>query len=300
MKELNKVWIDGEFVDWHSAQVHVLTHGLHYGSAVFEGIRAYKTENGSAVFRLPEHIERFFYSASCLGLKIPFSKAETKEAILELIKINKENECYIRPVAFFGYGKMGLNPEGASVKTAIINWPWGAYLGGEDPVSTVISDHIRPHPDSTVMDAKISGTYSNSILASLSAKEAGADEAILLDFEGFVAEGPGENIFMVKNHKLYTPTKGTILPGITRESVIEIAEDMGIDVEEKRIKPEEIKSADEVFFTGTAVEVCPVGQIDGVLINQGEVGEITKEIKRTYAQTVRGRENRYLKWLTFA
>ncbi|MBT9149308.1 MAG: Branched-chain-amino-acid aminotransferase [Dehalococcoidia bacterium] len=299
MKELNKIWLDGEFVNWQSSKIHILNHSLHYGSAVFEGIRAYKTKKGSAIFRLPEHIDRLFYSASCMGMKIPFSKEEIREAILKLVKINKEDKCYIRPLVFFGYGKMGLNPKGALVKTAIINWPWGAYLGEGKPIRTVISKYTRPHPKSTIMNAKISGTYSNSILASLEAQKAKVEEAILLDFQGFIAEGPGENIFMVKNRKIFTPPKGTILPGITRDSVIKIAKNYKISVEEKKITSQEIKTADEVFFTGTAVEICPIGKIDKTIINKGEIGEITKKIKNTYQKIVCGEEKKYLEWLTF-
>lgn len=299
MKELKKIWLNGEFINWKRAQIHVLTHALHYGTAVFEGIRAYETKKGSAVFRLVEHIERFFHSASCLDIKIPFTKKEIKSAILELIKINGVNECYIRPIAFFGYGKMGLNPKGSPVNVSIINWPWRAYLGGEKPVKVIISKYIRIHPKSSIMDAKISGCYFNSVLASLDAQKNKAKEAILLDFEGFIAEGPGENIFMVKKGKLFTPLNKTILPGITRDSIIKISKELGLEVKEKKITPDEIKSADEAFFTGTAAEICPIGEIDGVIINNGEIGKITKKIKNTFKQVVKGENKKYFKWLTF-
>jgi branched-chain amino acid aminotransferase len=299
MEEFEKIWIDGEFVNWKEAKVHILSHAIHYGSAVFEGIRAYKTKKGMAIFRLREHIGRLFYSASSLSIEVPFSPEQIQKVTLDLVKINGVGESYIRPVVFLGYGKMGLNPNGAPVQAAIANWPWGAYLGGENPIKVVISKYIRPHPRSTEIGAKISGSYFNSILASLDAQKRKADEALLLDFEGFVAEGPGENIFMVKAGVLYTPSPGAILTGITRNSVIEIAKDLGIKVEEKKITPEEIKSADEAFFTGTAVEICPIGEIDGVLINNRKVGVVTQKIKESYSKIVRGEDKRYLNWLTF-
>lgn len=298
MEELKKIWLNGKFVDWQEAKTHILTHTLHYGGGVFEGIRAYETKKGTAVFRLSEHIERFFYSASCLGMEIPFLPEEIKKAILETIKVNKVKECYIRPIAFFGYGKMGLDPKGAPVNVAIALWPWGAYLGKEI-TKVKISKFIRVHPLSTIPDAKLSGNYLNSILATLEAKKEGFDEALLLDWQGFVAEGPGENIFMVKEKKLYTPAKGTILPGITRASIIEIARDLGIKVKEKKITPKELKSANEAFFCGTAVEICPIGKIDDVLINRGKIGKITKRIKEVFTKVVRGEKKEYLKWLTF-
>ncbi len=298
MEELKKIWIDGDFVNWQDAKIHILNHALHYGSAVFEGIRSYQTKKGAAVFRLQEHIERLFYSASSLELKISFSVGDIKQAILELIKINEVNECYIRPIVFLSYGKMGLNPKGAPAQAAIANWPWGAYLGGDAPIKVKISKYIRPHPRSTVVGAKIAGSYFNSVLSSLDAQQSGADEALLLDFEGFVAEGPGENFFMVKESKLYTPGKGTILAGITRDSVIKIAGNLGIETEEKKITPEELKSADEAFFTGTAAEICPIGEIDEITINNREVGKITKQIKMAFEEIVRGKNQKFSEWLT--
>lgn len=299
MEEVKKIWLDGRFLDWKEAKIHILTHSLHYGGAVFEGIRAYKTKEGTAVFRLLEHLDRFFQSAQILEMEIPFSKEEIKKVILETIKINNLKECYIRPIAFSGYGKMGLNPKGAAINVAIAAWPWGAYLGDKETVKIEISDYIRPHPQSCPMEAKISGYYINSIFASLEAQKKGFDEALLLDYQGYVAEGPGENVFMVKDNILYTPLAGTILPGITRASVIEIAKDLGIFVKEKKITPQEIKEANEAFFTGTAVEICPIGQIDEVLINKGQIGKITKKIKEVFEKIVKGEEKKYLKWLTF-
>ena len=299
MEELKKIWLDGKFVDWQEAKIHILTHTLHYGGGVFEGIRAYLTEKGTAVFRLSQHIKRLFYSAFALEIKIPFSEEELKKAILETLKINELKEGYIRPIVFLGYGKMGLNPTGSPVQVDIAVWPWDAYLGEKETVKVKISKYIRIHPLSTIADAKICGNYVNSILASLEVKNSGFDEALFLDFEGNVAEGPGENIFMVKNKKLFTPPLGTILPGITRDSVIKIAKDLGLLVKEKKISPQEIKEADEVFFTGTAVEICPISQIDDTLINQGRIGKITKMIKEVYQKAVRGKIPKYSKWLTF-
>lgn len=298
MKEVKKIWLDGKFIDWQEAKIHILTHTLHYGGGVFEGIRAYQTKKGTAVFRLKEHIERFFYSASCLEMKLPFSKKEIEKAILETIHINELKECYIRPLAFFGYGKMGLHPADIPINIAITVWPWGAYLGEKETVSVKISQYLRLHPQSIISQAKICGYYVNSILSSLEVKKLGFDEALLLDFEGYIAEGPGENIFMIKNNELYTPSLGTILPGITRDSIIKIAKDLNILVKEKKITPQEIKLADEVFFTGTAVEVCPIGKIDEILINQEKIGKITKKIKNIYNRVVRGQEKKYQKWLT--
>jgi len=297
MKKAKKIWFNGKFFDWEKARIHVLTHSLHYGSAVFEGIRAYPTEIGLAVFRLPEHIDRLFYSASVLGMKISFSKEEIKEEILKTIKINQLKECYIRPIAFFGE-KMGLNPEEALVNLAIAAFPWRGIFG-EKKIKVKISKFIRIHPRSTAVDAKISGHYVNSILATLEVKKEGFDEAILLDFEGNVAEGPGENIFMVKDRKIFTPPLGAIFPGITRRTVIEVAKSLGYSVLEKKIKPEELKKTDELFFTGTGVEICPIIKIDEILINQGKLGEITKKIKKIYQRIVKGKERRYFKWLTF-
>ena len=288
MENVGKIWLNGEFVDVKNAKVDILSHTLHYGSGVFEGIRAYKTQNGTAVFCLTEHIDRLFYSASCLEIKIPFSKKEIKDAVLETVKINKLEECYIRPLVFLGPG-MGLNPAGIQVNLMIAAWPWGAYLGeGKEAIDVKISKYIRIHPDSTIHDAKICGHYVNSILASLEIKKAGFDEALLLDFEGFVAEGPGENIFIVKDNKIFTPAVGKILKGITRDVVIKIAKEQKIKVVEKKISVGELKSADEAFFTGTAVEICAISKIDETTINKGKTGPITKKIKQSYNEMVRG------------
>ncbi len=298
LSKTKKIWFDGKLVDWDKAKVHVLSHGLHYGSGVFEGIRAYETKKGVAVFRLDEHLERFFYSAKVLGMKIPFSKKEIKKAILKLIKVNQIKDCYIRPIAFFGYGKMGLSPKKAKVNLAIALWEWKSYLG-EKPVKVKISKYRRIDPKTTEIKAKICGHYVNSILATLEAQKAGFDEALLLDLQGFVSEGAAENIFMVKKGKLFTPLPKTILPGITRNTVFHIAKDLKIKVIEKNIRPSELKKADEAFFCGTAAEITPIGQIDEVKINQGKIGPLTSKIKTLYQRIVRGEEEKYLKWLTF-
>lgn len=296
MKSL-KIWFNKKLVDWEKAKIHVLTHSLHYGNAVFEGIRCYKTKKGPAVFRLDEHIKRLFYSAKVLKMKIDLSSKEIKEAILKTIKINKLNECYIRPIVFYGE-KMGLNPEGAPLNIAIAVWPWPAYLG-EKPIKVKVSKYIRIHPKSTICDAKISGHYLNSILASMEVKERGYDEALLLDYKGYIAEGAGENIFIVKNNQIFTPEKGNILAGITRDTVIKLAQDLDYKVTEKKIKLAELFSANEIFFTGTAVEISPIIRVNKILINKGREGEITKKIKEIYKKITRGEIKKYLKWLTF-
>ena len=297
MEKTKFIWINGKFVKWENAKIHILSHALHYGSGVFEGIRCYKTNKGPAIFRLNEHIDRLFNSAKFLKIKIPFNKNQIKKAIIELIKINKVDECYIRPIVFYGYGKMGLNPQGAEINCAIAVWPWGKYL--KDKVKVKISKFIRLHPKSIISEAKVCGYYINSIFATLDAKENNFDEALLLDYRGYVAEGPGENIFIVKNKIIYTPKLGNILPGITRDSVIRIAKDLNFKVVEKDITVNELKNCDEAFFTGTAAEITPIIQIDNKLINKGKEGEITKILKDKFQKIVHGEDNNYKNWLTY-
>lgn len=299
MKEVGKIWMDGELVDWANAKVHILNQGLHYGSGVFEGIRCYKTKNGLAVFRLDEHLKRLFYSANCLGIKIPFSEDQFKKATLALIKENKVDECYIRHNAFCGYGRMDLDIENSKVNTAIALWPWDSLFGKGKAISVIISKYRRLSAHSVPIDAKISGFYVNSSIALKDAKKHGADEALLLDDKGYVAEGTGENIFVVRNSKLYTPPLGAILPGITRSSVIQIAKDMRIKVIEKKITVNELKKADEVFFTGTAAEVCPIGKIDGKSVGKGGINKLTSLLGKKYDEVVRGEDKKYYNWLTF-
>jgi branched-chain amino acid aminotransferase len=297
MEKTKYIWFNGKFLRWGQAKIHILTHALHYGSGVFEGIRCYRTQNGPAVFRLKEHIERLYNSAKFLEMKIPFSKKEFQKAILKLIKLNKIEECYIRPIVFYGYGKMGLNPKGADIDCAVILWPWGKYL--KDKVKVKISKFIRLHPQSVISSAKVCGYYVNSIFATFDAEKDRFDESILLDYRGFVAEGPGENIFIVKNKKLLTPKLGSILPGITRDSIIKIAQDLKIKVIEKDISVKELKDCDEAFFTGTAAEITPICQIDKKIINKGEIGEITKILQEKFYQIVHGEDKEYKKWLVY-
>lgn len=292
-----KVWFNKKIIPLKKAKVSLLTHSLHYGSAVFEGIRCYQTKNGPAVFRLDDHLKRLFFSAKTISMKLPYSLKEIKSAVIKVIKINKLKECYIRPIAFFEE-KMGLNPEKTPVSLAIAAWPWQAYLGNK-PIKTIISSFIRPHPQSIISSAKISGYYINSVFASLEAKKKKANEAILKDYQGFIAEGPGENIFIVKKGKVFTPKTGSILPGITRATILKLLKDLKIKVQEKNISEKELKSADEAFFVGTAVEVCPIAQIDNVKINQGKIGPITEKIKTLYFQLVKGKIKKYYHWLTF-
>lgn len=295
MEETEKIWLNGKLVDWKDAKIHVLSHALHYGSGVFEGIRVYKTDKGSAIFRLKEHVKRLFDSASVFGMKLNYSKEEIEEAIKETVRSNNLEEGYIRPIIFYGYGKMGLNPHGAEIDTAIAVWPWGAYIGESAKVMT--SSFVRIHPNSLKADAKVTGHYVNSILASLEAKEKGFDEALLLDYEGRVAEGSGENIFLVKNKKIKTPAlKSQILPGITRDSMIKIAKDFGYEVIEEDATLEELKEADELFFTGTAAEVTPIIQLDDKCF---KIGKITLKLREKYLDTVRGKDKKYENWLSY-
>lgn len=298
METASKIWMDGKFVAWEKAQIHILTHTLHYGGGVFEGIRFYETPNGPAIFRLKEHLERLFYSASKLDMKVPYTKKELADAIIGLIKINNLRDGYIRPLIYFGYGKMGLDPRGCKVNVAIALWPWGAYLG-DKPVKVKISRFMRIHPATTYADAKICGHYVNSILASLEIHEKGYDEALLMDYKGFLAEGPGENVFIVRKGTLLTPKLGTILAGITRLSIIEIAKDNKIPVEEKNIREKELLQADEAFYTGTAAEISPISKINNKKIGKKPVGPITFQLKEIFTKAIHGQLPKYKKWLTF-
>ena len=265
---------------------------------MFEGIRCYATDKGPAVFRLKEHIDRLFYSAKILEMKFPYSKEEFIKAIKETIKVNKLKEGYIRPLIIFGYGKMGVNPVGCPVNCSIAVWPWGKYLSA-DAVKVKIPKIIRIHPGTTDPNAKICGNYANSILASLEINKGGYDEALLLDYRGIISEGPGENVFCAKEGKIYTPKLGTILPGITRKSIIQIAKDEGYEVIEKDITVDEIKSADEAFFTGTAAEVTAIGSVDDQNIGNGEAGPITSKLKDMFMDIVKGKNEKYISWLTY-
>lgn len=291
------IWLDGKLIQFKKATVHLLNHSLHYGSAVFEGVRFYNTKKGSAIFRLDEHIKRLMFSAKVMGMEVPYSPNEIKAATLKLLKNNKLTDGYIRPIIFYG-SKMGLDPTGAELHTAIACWSWGKYLT-QDVVKIKTSRFRRLGFQNGEMKAKVSGYYFNSIMAGLEAKKAGYDEALLLDLAGNIAEGPGENIFFIKGKTIYTPSNGSILPGITRDSIIQLAKSLGYKIIERTINPKEIKNFDEAFFTGTAVEVVAIGQIDKTKINNGKEGEVTKKIKELYHKVITGEVPQYNKWLTF-
>ena len=298
MDTTDYIWLNGEFVPWNEAKIHVVTHGLHYGSSVFEGIRCYETARGAAIFRLKDHIDRLYYSAGALKMPVPWSKADFTAATVELIRRNCMPQGYIRPIFYYGYGKMGLNPKGAPVEGSISCWPWGAYLPHE-AVDVKISSYIRIHPRSTVTDAKISGHYVNSILAVQEIEGTEFHEAMFLDASGHVAEGPGENIFLIKGGVLYTPKLGSILAGITRNTITQIAAAKKIQVIETEITPEMAYNADEAFFTGTAAEVCPIRSIDGHTLGNGSVGSLTRELKEAYLAIVYGRDPNFANLLTY-
>ena len=302
MEEAKYIWMNGKFLPWEKAQVHFLTHGLHYGSAVFEGIRCYEAGECSAVFRLMDHLKRFHYSSSALNMKIPFSEAELYSVVIELVKRNELKECYIRPLAYFGYGQMGLNPVGAKVEVGIAAWPWGAYLGEEGikhGIVTKISPWVRPPRHIMPTAAKVSGSYVNSIMAKVDAIMTGYTEGLLLDINGNVAECTGENIFIVKDSVLITPTLENALEGITRASIIRIARDQGIKVEERNFPKEVLYNADESFLTGTAAEITPIREVDGRPIGEGKPGPLTKKLQDIYYDAIHGRVEKYMEWLDF-
>jgi len=297
MQKTKEIWHNGSFLPWEEAKVHVLTHALHYGDAVFEGIRVYETANGPAVFRLKEHLERLYYSASVLGMEIPYTLEQLTEATVTLLSHCELKHGYIRPLVFNGYGVMGLNPKGSPVDVIIACWPWGKYLP-HDMLDIKVSSYIRIHPRSTVADAKISGHYVNSILAVRELQGTKYHEALFLDLDGNIAEGPGENFFMVKDGSLITPPLGTILAGITRGTIIQFAKRHNIPVVERSISLQEAQAADEAFFTGTAAEVSPIRSIDDKEINKGELGPISRKIRDSYAEMVQGRDPEFSHFLT--
>ncbi len=297
------IWMDGKLVPWKRATVHVLTHTLHYGLGVFEGIRCYRTPKGPAVFRLKDHIRRLGNSARLVGMKLPYSSDSIVKATKQTIKANKIEECYIRPIAYYGYGVMGLNPDGSNVKMAIAVWPWGTYLGEEgikSGIRTKISSWRRIHSSILPPQAKIVANYSNSILAKVDALKSGYDEAILLNMDGYVSEGPGENIFMVRKSRIMTPPVSSgALTGITRNSIIKISHDENIDFKERNISPKQLYSADEAFFTGTAAEVTPIREVDGKRIGKGGRGPITEQLQGIFFDAVSGKESKYRSWLDY-
>ena len=303
MEKTEKIWLDGKFVPWHEANVHVLTHTLHYGLGVFEGVRCYQTKKKkSAIFRLHEHVDRLFNSAIVLGIDIPFSQKEIFTAVQLVVRKNKLKECYIRPIVFLGHNQMGLNPNGVDVRVAIAAWPWGTYLGDEGisrGIRVRISSFTRHHVNITMTRAKACGHYVNSILAKTEAVRDGYDEAILLDSQGYVSEGSGENIFLLSKGRLKTPALScSNLEGITRDSVFGIAKHLKIEVEEGRVTRDELYIADEVFLTGTAAEITPVREIDNRTIGNGKRGKTTTRIQKMFFEIVHGNHAKFKKWLS--
>lgn len=296
------IWMDGEFVDWREAKVHVLTHTLHYGVGVFEGVRAYATDQGPAIFRLGRHTERLLQSAKIMGMTIPFSVDEINAAQCEIIRKNQLKSAYLRPMAFYGSEAMGLHAKGLKVHLSISAWEWGAYLGDEaleNGIRIKTSSFNRHHVNSTMAKAKTNGHYTNSIMALQEAENAGYDEALMLDTNGYVAEGSGENIFIVRRGKVYTPSLTSALEGITRDTVVQLMqEDMGLEVIEKQITRDEVYTADEAFFTGTAAEVTPINSLDDRVIGSGKRGEVTTDIQRRYFDVVNGKNPDRMDWLT--
>ena len=303
MNEAKYIWMNGEFVNWNDAKVHILTHTLHYGNGVFEGTRAYMTDKGLAIFRLQDHTKRLLNSAKIVKLNVPYSQKELEDAQIELLRKNDfKSNVYIRPIIYLGYGKMGLYHIGAPVETSIAAWEWGAYLGDEgleNGIRVKTSSITRNPVSSTFGKAKAVANYLNSQMAKFEAMEAGYEEALMLDSEGFVAEGSGECFFIVRDGKLITPPNDNSLESITQATVLELAKDLGIEVERRRITRDEVYIADEAFFTGTAAEITPVKELDARIIGNGKRGEITEKIQSAYFDVVYGRDVKYLHYLTF-
>ncbi len=296
------IWMDGEWVEWREAKVHVLTHTLHYGAGVFEGLRAYHAEKGTAIFKLQEHTDRLYRSAHILNMKIPFDKDVINQAHKEAVAKNNLDSAYIRSMVFYGSEGMGLRADNLKVHVMIAAWEWGAYLGDESMEKGIrirTSSYTRNHVNSTMCKAKANGNYINSILALQEALSTGYDEALLLDHEGFVAEGSGENLFIIRNGKIYTPETTSALEGITRDTLITIAEENGYEVIEKRISRDEVYVADEAFFTGSAAEVTPIREYDGRLIGNGSRGPITEQLQTLYFDYVNGRKANHDEWLSY-
>ena len=295
------IWYDGKLVPWRDANTHVLTHSLHYGLAVFEGVRAYNTVDGTAIFRLQEHTERLFNSAKIFLMNIPFTQQQICEAQREVVRANKLESCYLRPLAFYGSEKMGVSPKGASVRVAIAAWPWGAYLGEEGlqkGIRVKTSSYQRHHINVSMVRTKTAGHYVNSILANQEAVACGYDEALLLDTQGFVAEGAGENVFIVRNGQIFEPQMVSGLIGITRRTVIDLAREIGLEVKPMPMTRDDIFLADEAFFTGTAAEVTPIRELDGRPIGQGSRGPITEKLQSMFFDAVNGRNAKFKHWLT--
>lgn len=303
INEAKKIWMDGKLIDWKDATVHVLTHSLHYGNAVFEGVRAYQTDKGIAIFRLEEHTKRLINSAKACLINIPYSYEELLKAQIDVIKANDFTDTvYLRPLVFLGYGSMGVSHKGSPTQVAMVAWQWGAYMGEEalkKGIKVKISSWAKPAPNAMMAKAKASANYFNSQMANFEALETGYDEALLLDASGFVAEGSGECFFIVKDGVIITPPNDTSLESITQATVIEIAKNLGFKVERRRISRDEVYTSDEAFFTGTAAEVTPITNIDARIIGNGEMGEITSKLQKAYFAAVRGEDSRYEHYLTY-
>ena len=301
--ESKKIWLDGEMVDWEQAKVHVLTHALHYGTGYFEGIRCYALEDGrSAIFRLDEHIRRFFDSGHILGFPLPYTVDKIKQAIVDTVRVNGFKECYIRPLAFLGLKELGLYAPDNPVQVVIAAWRWGAYLGEEgikNGIRAKISSYTRHHVNVMMTKSKVSGNYINSVLAKHEVKKAGYDEAIMLDTEGYVAEASGENVFIVRERRVKTTPFTSILPGITRDSVLTIARDKGYQVREERFTRDELYTADEAFLTGTAAEMTPIHEVDNRKIGAGRPGPVTLDLQQAFFNVIKGQDKKYAGWLTY-
>jgi branched-chain amino acid aminotransferase len=297
-----KIWMDGQLVDWRDAKIHVLTHTLHYGCGAFEGVRAYKTPKGTAIFRLREHTERLLNSAKILRMKVPFSVEQLEEAQKAVVRENALESCYLRPLVWIGSEKLGVSPKGNQIHAMVAAWAWGAYLGEEGlkrGIRVKISSYTRHHVNITMTQAKTVSNYTNSILANMEATDDGYDEAMLLDASGFVSEGAGENLFVIKNGVVYTPDLSAgALNGITRNTIFHICQDLGLKLVEKRITRDEVYIADEAFFTGTAAEVTPIRELDRIEIGCGSRGPITEKIQAAFFDIVNGRNEKYAHWLT--
>jgi branched-chain amino acid aminotransferase len=302
IKESKKIWMDGKFISWADANVHILTHTLHYGLGVFEGIRCYKTRKGPAIFRLQEHVERLFNSCRILQIQPPFTPQEIKKAIIASVKTNTLKECYIRPLVYIGHGAMGIDPKKNPIKVAIAVWPWGAYLGEEgikNGIRVKTSSFTRHHVNVTMTKSKTCGDYVNSLLAKREAMFCGYDEALLLDTHGYVAEGSGQNIFIARKEVLKTPPLTSVLEGITRNSIIEMAKAHKMTIEETNFTRDELYIADEAFFTGTAAEITPIREVDGRIIGKGKPGPATKKLQALFFKIVKGNTKKYSHWLTY-
>jgi len=301
VNQADLIWMNGDFVAWEDAKVHVLTHGLHYGTGVFEGVRCYDTEIGPAVFRHQEHVDRLFKSASLYYMDLPFTQEQIRQATLDLIARNNMRSCYIRPLVYRGYGTMGLFPLDAPVDVSIAVWEWGAYLGEEGKTNGVrakVSSWRRLSPQSLIPAAKASGQYLNSVLAKIESHKAGYEEGILLDEHGHVCEGTGENIFVVREGTIYTPpSTSSILDGISRKTAVQLAGDLGVDVVERHISRAELYLADEIFLTGTAAELVPVREVDDHKVGTGQPGEVTRAVQAKFEDVLHGRDERYREWL---